>query len=106
MATLTFHGAAGTVTGSKMLLESDGYRLLVDCGMFQGLKPLRELNWAPPAFDARSVRWVVLTHAHIDHTGWLPRLVKAGFQGTIYATPATAELADLLLRDSAHLQEE
>lgn len=106
MATLTFHGAAGTVTGSKMLLEADGYRVLIDCGMFQGLKSLRDLNWCPPPFEARSVRWVVLTHAHIDHTGWLPRLVKEGFQGTIYATPATCELAQLLLKDAAHLQEE
>src|SRR6058998_3558812 len=105
-ATLTFHGAAGTVTGSKMLVESDGYRLLVDCGMFQGLKALREQNWAAPPFEPRSVRWVVLTHAHIDHSGWLPRLVKQGFRGKIYATPATAELAVLLLEDAAHLQEE
>ena len=107
LATLTFHGAAGTVTGSKMLLSTDdGYNVLVDCGMFQGLKALRELNWAPPPFDARAVRWVVLTHAHIDHTGWLPRLVKSGFRGTIFATPATAELCGIMLLDAAHLQEE
>jgi metallo-beta-lactamase family protein len=105
-ATITFHGAAGTVTGSKTLVDFEGYKLLVDCGLFQGLKALRELNWAPPAFDPRAVRWVILTHAHIDHSGWLPRLVKSGFRGTIFGTPATAELAALLLRDSARLQEE
>lgn len=106
MPSLTFHGAAGTVTGSKYLLEARGDRLLVDCGMFQGLKVLRELNWQPPPFDVRSLRWVVLTHAHIDHAGWLPRLHKSGFRGTIFATAATAELCELMLMDSARLQEE
>ena len=106
MATLTFHGAARTVTGSRTLLESGGESLLVDCGMFQGLKNLRELNWAPPAFDAPSLRWMVLTHAHIDHCGWLPRLYRAGFRGKVFATHATAELTELLLLDSARLQEE
>src|SRR5262245_22500769 len=106
MARLTFHGAAGTVTGSRTLLETDGEKLLIDCGMFQGLKDLRERNWEPPPFDARAVRWVILTHAHIDHSGWLPRLVRAGFNGSILTTPATAELAELMLLDAAHLQEE
>jgi metallo-beta-lactamase family protein len=104
--TLGFHGAAGTVTGSRHLLDSGHGRVLVDCGMFQGLKALRELNWKRPTFDPRSVDAVVLTHAHIDHSGYLPRLVREGFRGPIFCTAATAELADLLLLDAAHLQEE
>ncbi len=106
MATLSFHGGAGTVTGSRHLLRAAGKALLVDCGMFQGLKELRERNWQPPGFDPRALDAVVLTHAHIDHSGWLPRLVREGFRGPIHATPATADLAELLLRDSAHIQEE
>jgi metallo-beta-lactamase family protein len=106
MTSLSFHGAAGSVTGSRFLLETEGRRLLVDCGMFQGLKELRARNWDPPPFDPARVEAVVLTHAHIDHCGWLPRLHKLGFRGPIWCTPATAELADLLLRDSAHIQEE
>jgi metallo-beta-lactamase family protein len=102
---LTFLGAAGTVTGSRHLVESNGRRLLVDCGMFQGLRELRELNWqdfpvAPSTIDA-----VVLTHAHLDHSGYLPRLVRHGFAGPIYATGATLDVARLILLDSAHLQE-
>ncbi len=103
---LTFHGAAGTVTGSRHLLEAAGRRLLVDCGMFQGLKELRERNWAAPGFDPAFLDDVVLTHAHIDHTGWTPRLMQYGFKGPIHATPATAELLELMLLDAAHIQEE
>ena len=101
-----FHGGAGTVTGSKHLLEVDGKRPLIDCGMFQGLKELRLLNWQPLSFDPQSIDAVVITHAHIDHTGYLPRLVKAGYRGPIYVTPATRELANILLLDAARLQEE
>ncbi len=106
MAKLTFLGAAGTVTGSKYLVEAAGKRLLVDCGLFQGEKELRERNWAPLPIAPRTMDWVVLTHAHIDHTGYLPRLVRDGFRGPIYANQATCELARILLADSAHLQEE
>jgi metallo-beta-lactamase family protein len=106
MARLTFLGAAKTVTGSEYLVEADGARLLVDCGMFQGEKPLRLRNWAQPAFDPASVEALVLTHTHLDHIGRVPRLVKQGFRGTIYCTPATRELAEILLLDAAHLQEE
>jgi metallo-beta-lactamase family protein len=106
MASLCFHGAAGTVTGSRFLLEVDGARVLVDCGLFQGAKELRERNWESPGFAPSEVDAVLLTHAHIDHSGWLPRLVRLGFRGPIWCTPATAELAGFLLRDSAHIQEE
>jgi metallo-beta-lactamase family protein len=103
---LTFLGATETVTGSKFLLEAAGKRILIDCGLFQGLKDLRLRNWEPPPVDPRSVDAIVLTHAHIDHTGYLPRFVNQGFRGPIYATPATLDLLRLLLPDSAHLQEE
>ncbi len=106
MAKLTFLGAAGTVTGSKYLVEAGGKRLLVDCGLFQGEKELRERNWAPLPIPPATIDWVVLTHAHIDHTGYLPRLVRDGFHGPIYANAATCELARILLPDSAHIQEE
>ena len=106
MATLQFLGAAGTVTGSKYLLEAGGERLLIDCGLFQGEKELRLRNWSPLPVPPSSIHWVVLTHAHLDHTGYLPRLVKDGFKGPIWATPATVELAKLVLPDSGHLQEE
>ena len=102
---LTFHGAAGTVTGSKYLLEADGASVLVDCGLFQGLKKLRERNWAGTPFKAGEVDAALLTHAHLDHTGYLPRVVKEGFDGPIYCTPATAKLAELILLDSAKIQE-
>ncbi len=104
--TLGFYGGAGTVTGSRSLLTTGHRRVLVDCGLFQGLKELRLLNWKLPSFDPRSVDDILLTHAHIDHSGYLPRLVKEGFRGSIYATPATIELAGVLLRDAARLQEE
>ena len=103
---LTFLGAARTVTGSKHLFEVDEHRVLVDCGLFQGLKELRERNWQPLPIRADSVSAVVLTHAHLDHCGFLPRLVNQGFRGRIFCTPATAELARIVLADAAHLQEE
>ena len=106
MAKLSFLGAAKTVTGSQYLVEAAGRRLMVDCGMFQGEKALRLLNWAEPAVDPASVDALVLTHTHLDHIGRLPRLVKQGFSGPIYCTPATRELAEILLLDAAHLQEE
>jgi metallo-beta-lactamase family protein len=103
---LTFLGATGTVTGSRYLVECGERRVLVDCGLFQGLKQLRLRNWAPLPVDPASIDAVVLTHAHIDHSGWLPRLVAEGFRGTIHATGATAELCGLLLPDAGKLQEE
>lgn len=103
---VTFLGAAGTVTGSKHLVEAAGTRVLVDCGLFQGVKVLRRRNWAPPPLEARSLDAVLLTHAHIDHTGYLPVLVREGFKGPIYATPPTADLCEILLPDSGRLQEE
>src|ERR1700732_3471065 len=106
MPKLTFLGAAGTVTGSKYLVEAEGKRLLVDCGLFQGLKELRLRNWNPLPENPSSFDWCVLTHAHLDHTGYLPRLVRDGFRGPIYADAATIELCNILLADSAHLQEE
>ncbi|HUI43373.1 MAG TPA: MBL fold metallo-hydrolase [Terriglobia bacterium] len=106
MATLTFLGAAGTVTGSRYLLEAGGERLLIDCGTFEGSKDLRLRNWSPLPVSAASIRWLVLTHAHLDHTGYIPRLIKEGFGGEIYSTGATADLCRLLLPDSGHIQEE
>ena len=103
--TLTSLGGAGTVTGSKHLLEHDGRRLLVDCGLFQGPRELRELNWQPLMVEPSSIEAVILTHAHLDHSGYLPRLVQQGFDGPIYATPATIDVARLILLDSAFLQE-
>ncbi len=106
MAKLTFLGAAGCVTGSKYLVEAAGKRLLVDCGLFQGTTELKERNWKPLPIDAKSIDYAVLTHAHLDHTGWLPVLVKAGYRGPIFANPATIELTEILLKDSGHLQQE
>lgn len=105
-ASITFLGAAGTVTGSKHLLELNGRRVLLDCGLYQGLKELRLRNWERFPVDPRSVDWVVLTHSHIDHTGYLPRLISEGFHGPVSATAATADLVKILLPDSGHLQEE
>ncbi|MBM4366441.1 MAG: MBL fold metallo-hydrolase [Deltaproteobacteria bacterium] len=103
---LTFHGGAGTVTGSKTLVEAGAARVLVDCGLFQGLKALRLQNRAQPPFDAHTLDAVVLTHAHIDHAGYLPALAKAGFHGKAWCTEGTADLCRVLLPDAGHLQEE
>jgi metallo-beta-lactamase family protein len=103
---LQFLGAAGTVTGSKYLIQSGDSRILIDCGLFQGYKQLRLRNWAEPPFDPKSIAAVVVTHAHIDHTGYLPVLIKRGFRGRIYCTEATADLCRILLPDSAKLSEE
>ena len=106
MIRLTFYGAAQTVTGSKYLLEADRARILVDCGLFQGLKSLRLLNWQSLATPPATIQAVVVTHAHIDHIGYLPRLVRDGFHGPIYCTPATADLMAIMLFDAAKNQEE
>jgi metallo-beta-lactamase family protein len=102
---LTFLGGVGTVTGSKYLLEADGKRFFVDCGLFQGFKQLRLRNWARLPVDPKSIDAVILTHAHLDHSGYLPLLVKNGFRGPIYCTPGTRDLCAVLLPDSGHLQE-
>jgi metallo-beta-lactamase family protein len=101
-----FYGAVGTVTGSKYLVEASGARLLVDCGLFQGLKQLRLRNWAEPPFEPASLDAVLLSHAHLDHSGYLPALVRAGFSGPIYCTPPTRALCQILLPDSGRIQEE
>jgi metallo-beta-lactamase family protein len=105
VADLTFLGGAGTVTGSKYLLERDGVRILVDCGLFQGLKVHRLKNWAQLPVAPASLSAVVLTHAHIDHSGALPLLARGGYRGPIYCTDATRDLCGILLPDAAHLQE-
>ena len=104
--TLSFLGAAGTVTGSRYLLESEHHRLLVDCGLFQGYKFLREKNWLQFPVPASSIDAIALTHAHLDHSGYLPALVEQGFNGPVYCTPATRDLCKILLMDSAKIQEE
>src|SRR6184192_673677 len=106
MPTIAFWGAAGTVTGSKYLIETDRAKVLIDCGLFQGLRELRERNWQEPPFIAASVNAVIITHAHIDHTGYLPRFVSHGFRGPVYCSAGTADLMRILLPDSARLQEE
>lgn len=103
---IKFIGGAGTVTGSKTLVESNGVRLLIDCGQFQGLKPLRELNWEPLPVLPASIDYVLLTHGHLDHCGWLPRLVNQGFKGKIIGTSPTVAISKLILLDSAKIQEE
>jgi len=103
---IQFLGAADTVTGSRHLVTLGGVRVLLDCGLFQGFKLFRERNWQPLAVNPREIDVVVLSHAHLDHSGWLPRLVAQGFRGPIIASPATCDLAEVLLLDSAHLQEE
>ena len=105
-ASLQVLGAAGTVTGSRYLVESAGKRILVDCGLFQGYKQLRERNRAPFAVPPESIDTLLLTHAHLDHSGYIPALVRDGFRGKVVCTPATRELCSLLLPDSGHLQEE
>lgn len=106
MARLTFLGATGTVTGSRYLFEADGKKILVDCGLFQGLKEYRRRNWEPFPVPPAEIDEVLLTHAHVDHCGYLPRFCALGFQGKIRCTHATSELCAIVLRDSAHLQEE
>lgn len=106
MPKITFLGAAGTVTGSKYLVEANSKRLLVDCGLFEGTRELKQRNWDKCPVDPATIDWLLLTHAHIDHTGYIPRVVREGFRGPIYANSATIELCGLLLPDSAHLQEE
>lgn len=101
-----FIGGAGTVTGSKTLVESNGIRILIDCGQFQGIKPLRELNWEPLPVLPSTIDFVLLTHGHLDHCGWLPRLVNQGFKGKIYCSGPTKEITKLILLDSAKIQEE
>lgn len=103
---ITFIGGTGTVTGSKTLIESNGIRILIDCGQFQGIKPLRELNWQPLPVLPSTIDFVLLTHGHLDHCGWLPRLVNQGFNGKIYCTSPTKDIAKLILLDSAKIQEE
>jgi len=103
---LSFHGAAGTVTGSRFLMETGTTRFLVDAGLFQGLKKLREMNWAKLRFDPASLDFILLTHAHIDHAGFLPRLTQQGFRGPVSTTHASLDLARLLLMDAAKIQEE
>lgn len=104
--TIKFLGTAGTVTGSKYLLESFGKKLMVDCGVFQGLKEQRLLNWMQPEYDPKTIDAVVLTHGHLDHTGYLARLVKLGFKGKIYGSVPTLKIAEIILKDSAKIQEE
>jgi metallo-beta-lactamase family protein len=113
LAYIQFLGAAGTVTGSKHLVNTSadsggkvGFHLLIDCGMFQGAKEWRERNWQPTPVPAASIDAVVLTHAHLDHCGWIPRLLTEGFRGPVYATPSTIDLCGIILPDSGHLQEE
>ncbi len=112
MAYIQFLGAAGTVTGSKHLINTgdplgqSGFQVLIDCGLFQGPKEWRERNWRDTPIPAKRIDAVILTHAHLDHCGWIPRLVKEGFRGPIYATPPTIDLCGIILPDSGHLQEE
>lgn len=105
-ATLRFLGAADTVTGSRYLIQSQGHRILIECGLFQGYKNLRDRNRVPFQISPANIDAVVLTHAHLDHSGYIPALVRDGFRGPVYATPGTAELCTLLLPDSGYLQEE
>jgi len=106
MPKLTFLGAAGTVSGSRHLLEVEGQQVLFDCGLFQGERSLRRRNWKPLGVPPSGIDAVVLTHGHIDHSGWLPRLAREGFRGPVYTSPPTADLLGLLLYDSAKCQME
>ncbi len=106
MARITFYGATGTVTGSRHLLELNGHQYLIDCGLFQGKKENRLKNWEPFPVSPGEIERVFLTHAHIDHTGYLPRFCKDGFIGQVHCTPPTHQLSEIMLKDSAHLQEE
>ncbi len=102
---ITFLGGTGTVTGSKYLVQVNGERILVDCGLFQGFKQLRLKNWAPLPVAPVTINAVILTHAHLDHSGYIPLLVRNGFKGPIYTTSATRDFCSILLPDSGHLQE-
>ena len=102
---LSFLGGVGTVTGSKYLIECEKHRILVDCGLFQGFKALRLKNWAPFPVDPHSIETVVLTHAHIDHSGYFPLLVKRGYAGPVLCSGATVDLCEILLPDAGRLQE-
>ena len=106
MAKVTFLGACGTVTGSSTLLEWGGASIMVDCGLYQGSDEVEQLNWGRFPFAAHELSAVILTHAHLDHTGRLPRLVRLGFDGPIYCSRASRGLVSLILQDSGHLQEE
>lgn len=103
---IKFLGAAGTVTGSKFLISAFGKNILIDCGLFQGLKELRQLNWQPLSFPANQIDMVILTHGHLDHTGYLPKLVKEGFKGRILGSVPTLQITEIILQDSAKIQEE
>ena len=103
---IQFFGGAGTVTGSKTLIESNGIRILIDCGLFQGVREIRELNWQPLEVLPSSIDYVLLTHGHLDHCGWLPRLINQGFEGKIYCTGPTKSISRIILLDSAKIQEE
>src|SRR5688572_25447075 len=103
---ITFYGATDTVTGSRHLLETAGRCVLVDCGLFQGPREIRDRNWKPFPVRPRELDAIVLTHAHLDHSGYLPRLVREGYDGAIHCTPATRDLLGIMLMDSARLQEE
>ncbi|HEY4653087.1 MAG TPA: MBL fold metallo-hydrolase, partial [Cyclobacteriaceae bacterium] len=102
---IRFLGAAGTVTGSKYLLRAFGKTMPIDCGLFQGLKKLRSINWQPFPIDPKTIDLVLLTHGHLDHVGYLPRLVREGFNGQIWSTSPTLEVAKIILEDSAKIQE-
>ncbi|PKP14872.1 MAG: MBL fold metallo-hydrolase, partial [Bacteroidetes bacterium HGW-Bacteroidetes-23] len=106
MMKIHFLGGTGTVTGSKTLVEHNETRILIDCGLFQGIKSLRDLNWQPLAIEPATIDFVLLTHGHLDHCGWLPILVKNGFKGKIFCTAPTKQIAKLILADSAKIQEE
>ncbi|MFT5735967.1 MAG: metallo-beta-lactamase family protein, partial [Maribacter sp.] len=103
---VNFLGASGTVTGSKFYLETPELNLMIDCGMFQGLKELRKLNWEPLPIDVSKIDFVLLTHGHLDHTGYLPRVVKEGFKGEIIGTAPTLAITKIILLDSAKIHEE
>ena len=105
-AQITFLGAAGVVTGSKFLIETSEKNILIDCGMFQGLKELRELNWSNLPINVKSIDVILLTHGHLDHVGYLPRLIKQGFTGKIIGTEPTLAIAGIILKDSGKIQEE
>jgi metallo-beta-lactamase family protein len=105
-ARIRFLGGVGTVIGSKYLVEGNRSRVLVDCGLFQGVKSLRARNWAPFPVDEKSIDALLLTHAHLDHSGYIPRLVKQGFRGPVVSTEASRDLCDVLLSDSGYLLEQ